>query len=214
LKKEDKIKRSPTEENHAEVIAEAVDILKTGGIVVYPTRCLYGLGADALNSEAVNRVFSIKQRPLDKPLLILVPGRDSIDSLVKWVPLPAVKIMDRFWPGKVTIIFDAAKSLPENLHAGKNKIGIRLPGHPLAKKLVESFGKPITGTSANLSGSSAASRINELSPLLFNKIDLILDAGSLQGGTGSTVVDVTGESVDVLREGVVSRSEILNAISS
>ena len=214
MKKEDKIKRSPTEENHAEVITEAVDILKTGGVVVYPTRCLYAVGANALNRKAVSRVFSIKKRPLKKPLLILIPNRDSIDSLVKWVPLPAVKIMDRFWPGKVTIIFDASKSLPENLHAGKNKIGIRLPGHPLAKKLVESFGRPITGTSVNLSGSAAASRITEMPPSLINKVDLILDAGSLQGGTGSTVVDVTGESIDVLREGVVSRSEILNAISS
>ena len=191
---------------------EAVGILKAGGIVAYPTRCLYGLGADALNCEAVNRVFAVKQRSPDNPLLILVPDRDAVIPLVKEVPPDAVKIMDRFWPGRVTIVFPASTRLPANLHAGKNNIGIRLPGHPLARALVNAFGGPITGTSANRSGHVAASRIQDLDPAMVENLDLILDAGPLKGGTGSTVVDVTGETVAVLREGSVSRAEIFNAL--
>ena len=140
MKKIDRIRKCSSEKSYAEAAGEAAGILKAGGIVAYPTRCLYGLGADALSREAVNRVFAVKQRSPDNPLLILVPDRDAVNTLVKQVSPDAVKIMDRFWPGRVTIVFPASTRLPANLHAGKNKIGIRLPGHPLARALVNAFG--------------------------------------------------------------------------
>ena len=194
------------------VIFEAVRILKNGGVVSFPTRCLYGLGADALNRKAIGRVFKIKQRAPDKPLLILVPDRQAVDGLVNEIPPDAIKIMDRFWPGRITIVLAASSSLPSNLLAGMDKIGIRLPGHPIARALVEAFGGPITGTSANLSGQPGSSRIDDFDPLLIRQLDLILDAGPLQGGAGSTIVDVTEKTPVVLREGVVPRSEIFDTL--
>lgn len=195
-----------------EVIFEAVRILKSGGIVSFPTRCLYGLGADALNHKVVDRVFRIKQRALDKPLLILVPDRHAVAGLVNEIPPDAVKIMDKYWPGQITIVLAASSSLPSNLLAGTDKIGIRLPGHPLARALVEAFGGPITGTSANISGQPGSSRVDDIDPLMIRQLDLVLDAGPLQGGTGSTIVDVTEKTPVVLREGAVSRAEIIKIL--
>lgn len=197
---------------NGEYISEAVDILEEGGIVAFPTRCLYGLGADAMNPRAVDRVFQIKQRAADKALLVLVAESYAIEKLVQDIPQTAIKIMDSFWPGRVTIVFKAAASLPQNLLGQTGKIGIRVPGHPVAGALVKAFGRPITGTSANLSGQAGCYRIEDFDPLLVEQLDLILDAGPLKGGSGSTVVDVTGENPMVLREGQVARSDILKAV--
>jgi L-threonylcarbamoyladenylate synthase len=195
----------------ADLIDTAVRILNRGGVIAFPTGSLYGLGADALNIDAVERVFTIKRRPPDKPLLILVPDRAVVFDLAAEVPPVAKSLMDRFWPGRVTIVFKALPALPVNLTAGTGRIGIRLPGHPIAKALVSAFGRPMTGTSANLSGQGGCHRIDELNAMLIDQLDLVLDAGSLQDGIGSTVVDITGAEPVVIREGVVSKQAILAA---
>jgi L-threonylcarbamoyladenylate synthase len=195
----------------ADLIDAAVRILENGGVIAFPTGSLYGLGADALNAGAVERVFTIKRRQLDKPLLILVPDRAVVFDLAAEVPLAAERIMDRFWPGRVTIVFTALSGLPANLTAGSGKIGIRLPGHPVAKALVAAFGRPITGTSANLSGQGGCHHIDELNAMLIEQLDLVLDAGLLKEGIGSTVVDITGTEPFVIREGSVSKQAILAA---
>ena len=141
-----------------------------------------------------------------------MPNRHAVSGLVKDVPSDAKKIMDRFWPGRVTIILKASPSLPSNLCADTDKIGIRLPGHSIARALVEAFGGPITGTSANLSGQPGSSNINDFDPLIIRQLDLILDAGPLQGGIGSTIVDVTEKPPVVLREGVVHRAQIMKIL--
>ena len=196
----------------ADLIDAAVRILETGGVIAFPTGSLYGLGADALNGSAVERVFTIKRRPPDKPLLILVPDRAVVFDLAAEVPPAAKRLMDRFWPGRVTIVFKALSILPANLTAGSGKIGIRLPGHPVAKALVAAFGRPITGTSANPSGHKGCHRIAGLDPTLIEQLDLVLDAGPLKEGIGSTVVDITGAEPVVIREGVVSKQAILAAV--
>jgi len=195
-----------------EYILETVDILKAGGIVAFPTRCLYGLGVDAMNARAVERVFQIKQRAPDKPLLVLVAGSYELEKLVEDITDAAIKIMDSFWPGRVTIVFKAAASLPHNLLGHTGKIGIRVPGHPIAKALVKAFGGPITGTSANLSGQAGCSRVDDFDPLLVEQLDRVLDAGPLKGGAGSSVIDVTGERPVILRVGEVTRSELLRSV--
>jgi L-threonylcarbamoyladenylate synthase len=157
-------------------------------------------------------VFTIKRRPPDKPLLILVPDRAVVFDLAAEVPSAAKRLMDRFWPGRVTIVFKALSVLPANLTAGSDKIGIRLPGHPVAKALVAAFGRPITGTSANPSGHEGCHRIAELDPKMIEQLDLVLDAGPLKEGIGSTVVDITGAEPIVIREGVVSKQAILAAV--
>lgn len=190
-------------------IERAAGLIRAGGVVLFPTRCLYGLGADALNKEAVDRVFQIKDRPPDNPILVLIGHVDELSRLAKRVPTAARKIMDRFWPGKVTIVFDALDRIPFNLTAGKGKIGVRLTGHPSASALVKAVNRPITGTSANVSGRPGCSNIAHLDPEIAGRIDLIIDAGPLKGGSGSTVVDVTGDRVRVLREGAVTEKDVL-----
>jgi len=195
-----------------EVIQRAVILIKQGGIITFPTRCLYGLGADAFNAQAVDRVFQLKQRPPQKPILILIDRRIQLKRLVSQVSNVAFRIMDQFWPGRVTLVFEAAGTVPHYLTAGSGKIGIRLPGHPVAAALVASLGAPLTGTSANLSGKPGCRCIDDLDPQLVQQLDAVLDAGPLKGGNGSTVVDVTQDIPKVLREGEISEKEILTLI--
>ena len=207
-----KIRPIDPQHPHADLIDAAVRLLENGGVIAFPTGSLYGLGADALNTDAVERVFTIKRRPLDKPLLILVPDRAVVFDLAAEVTPAAKRLMDRFWPGRVTIVFKAFPELPSNLIAGTGKIGIRLPGHPVARALVSAFGRPITGTSANLFGQGGCHHIDELDAMLIEQLDLVLDAGLLKEGIGSTVVDITGAEPIVIREGVVSKQAILAAV--
>jgi L-threonylcarbamoyladenylate synthase len=190
-------------------ILKAVAVVKAGGVIAFPTRCLYGLGADAFNAEAVERIFRIKQRSIRNPILILIDQPNRLDRLVAEVTPLAVRIMDRFWPGRITLVFKAGEDVPPYLTAGTGKIGIRLPGHPVATALVKALQTPLTGTSANLSGRPGCRRIEELELQIANGLDLILDAAALKGGRGSTVVDVTAEPPEILREGEVSAAEIM-----
>lgn len=194
-----------------QVLERAVAVLERGGLVAYPTRCIYGLGADALNAGAVVRVYRVKQRPAGKPLSILIPNRQDLENWAAGVSPAAVRLMDRFWPGKVTFVFTARPGLPPELLGGTGRIGIRLPAHPVAAALVEAFGRPLTATSANLSGEPGSVRVEDFSDAVLRQVDLILDAGPLEGGAGSTVVDVTGEVPVVLREGVVAARRITAA---
>lgn len=195
-----------------EIIQRAAALIERGGVIAFPTRCLYGLGAAAFDAAAVNRVFEIKQRPVKKPILIMINRRRQLERLVLHISEAAALIMDHFWPGRVTLVFEAASTVPGQLTAGTGKIGIRLPGHPVAAALVDALGKPLTGTSANLSGKPGCRRSNELDPLLVQQLDGVLDAGPLEGGTGSTVVDVSQDVPQVLREGGISENEILTFI--
>ena len=205
---QDKIRKIDPINPLPDIIREAADVIKKGGIVLFPTRCLYGLGADAFNVDAVNRIFKIKRRPVNKPISVLIKNIKVVEEFVQYVPPYASKIMDNFWPGKVTIIFEAKAALPVNLTAGTGKIGIRVPEHTVPSALVNMIDNPITGTSANLSGSPGCSMLSDLEPLIADKIDLILDAGRLKGGAGSTVVDVTGDVPKILREGAVPAKDI------
>jgi L-threonylcarbamoyladenylate synthase len=195
-----------------EIIREAATIIKQGGVIAFPTRCLYGLGADAFNPEAVKRLIKIKQRPDDKPILVLIDSRNRLGSLVTNIPPAAEAIMEAFWPGRVTLVFEARDALPDTLTAQVGKIGVRLPGHPAACALVKHVRGPVTGTSANLSGRAGCRRAQDLDLQLAGQLDLILDAGTLRGGTGSTVVDVTVDPPRVLREGQVAANDILSRV--
>jgi len=195
-----------------DLISEAARIINDGGIVSFPTRYLYGLGADALNSEAVDRVFVIKQRPYSKPLSVLINHQNDLSLLARNVPQAALRIMERFWPGDITIVFEANASLPLNLTAGTGKIGVRLPQHPVAVALTNAVQVPITATSANLTGRGGCSRISDLDPVVTDKLDLILDAGQLEGGTGTTVIDVTVDVPKILREGAVPAKDIFTIL--
>jgi L-threonylcarbamoyladenylate synthase len=196
-----------------EIIAEAAAVINQGGVIAFPTRCLYGLGADAFNPDAVERMIQIKQRPDDKPILVLIDTRSRLESLVTHIPPAADAIMEAFWPGRVTLVFKARKMLAVQLTAHTGKIGVRLPGHPAASALVKHVKGPLTGTSANLSGRAGCHRAQDLEPKIAGQLDLILDAGSLMGGVGSTIVDVTVDPPRILREGQVTANDILNRVT-
>ncbi len=221
-------------------ICEAARIIRAGGLVIFPAKCLYAIGADALNCIAVEKIFKLKRRPENKPILVFMDDSESYDKVsrlngavhtgcsvcayeihmpenknnsikyfVKSIPLKAELLMRRFWPGDLTVVFEAKKHLPVPLTAGTGKIGIRIPGHPVARALVIEAKKPVTGTSANISGTKGCSSIKDISQTLLKGVDMILDAGVLKGGKGSTVVDVTVEPLKILREGELSEREIL-----
>ncbi len=194
------------------LIKKAADTIKKGGVVVFPTWCLYGLAADALNTEAIEKVFTLKNRRPDNPLLILIKSRDELKKLVTEIPESAKKIMDSFWPGKVTIVFNAKETIPDILTAGTGKIGIRLPEHPVALALLEHLKHPITGTSANISNQPGCDNISKMSVEVTNRSDLTLDAGILNGGTGSTIIDVTCHPPILLRSGEIGSEAVFNCL--
>jgi L-threonylcarbamoyladenylate synthase len=191
------------------IIRQAAEVITFGGLVVFPTRNLYGLGADAFDEDAVRQVFDTKRRPPEKPVSILIKSRKDLESLVTDIPSGAIKLMDILWPGRITLVFKARPEVPAVLTAGTGKIGIRLPAHPVAVALVNELNHPITATSANVSGMEGVHRIQDLPEAFINDVSLILDAGPLKEGKGSTVVDVTTDPIAVLREGEVPQKEII-----
>jgi len=182
-------------------IAKAGKILTDKGVIIFPAQCLYGVAANALNPAAVEKVFQIKKRPKDNPILVLVRNKADLVSLVKAIPPQAQSLMDRFWPGSLTLIFKAADHISPHLTAHTGKIGIRMPGHPVARALVNAVDFPITGTSANLSGQPGCTQPAQLPQSIVSDADLILDANRTQGGIGSTIVDVTCTPIKILRQG-------------
>jgi len=208
-----KIRQINPEDPQPDLIKEAGEVIGSGGIVTFPTKHLYGLGADAFNPEALDRIFEIKQRPYQKPLLVLIRHRRELERLVRAVPPIATRIIDRFWPGGVTLVFEAKAGLPIRLIAKTGKIGVRLAAHPVAAALANAVKNPITGTSANISGNIGCSKVADLDPSIIDQLSLILDAGSLPKGVGSTVVDVTGDRITILREGTVPAKAIYDALN-
>ena len=205
---QNKIIRVDKDHPDTQIIHQAAGILDTGGLVIFPAACLYGVAANALSADAVEKVFQLKQRPRHNPILVLIKNRDQLGGLVAAIPDAARILMDRFWPGGLTLVFEAARRVNPKLTAGKEKLGIRLPRHPVAKALVSSVDFPVTGTSANLSGRPGCTRADMLSPEIIGKTDLVLDAGLVQGGAGSTVVDVTCTPPKILRQGAVPAADI------
>lgn len=195
------------------IIKKAGKMIQNNGLVIFPTTCLYGMAANALNEEAVKKIFLSKQRPLNKAILLLIKDRAMLLDLVTSIPDSACKLMDVFWPGNLTLIFEARDHVSKLLTAGTGKIGIRLPAHPVAKALVEAAGFPITGTSANLSGREGCSQVSRLDSPVIDQADIVLDAGTLKGGKGSTIADVTSPRINILREGEVTMGQINEIIA-
>ena len=196
-----------------EKIDEAVAILKNGGVIGFPTETFYGLGTDARNEAAIANIFAVKGRDFNNPILVVIGDPEHVDLFADDIPAQARALMQRFWPGPVTILFSASAAVSQTLTAGSGKIGIRLTSHPIARELSRKLGGPLTATSANLSGAPECSTAAEVLAQLEGKLDGIVDGGITPGGKGSTIVDATVSPVNVLREGVIPAALIQETLA-
>jgi len=190
------------------ILTRAAEILAGGGVIAYPTETFYGLGADATNEKAIEKIFAVKGRNFKNPISLIIGQADDIYPLVQDVPETAKKLMTAFWPGALTIIFSAADKISPLLTAGSGKIGLRVSSHPGAQGIVQKLKRPLTATSANLSGAPECTRASEVAEQLGDKIDAIIDLGDTPGAKGSTIIDVTCTPPVILREGAISRKII------
>ncbi len=189
-------------------IEKSARIILQGGVVSFPTETFYGLAADPLNERALQKIFLIKGREENKPLLLLIGDRTWVPGITRRTSPLAEGLMERFWPGPLTLVLEALPHLPVLITANTGKVGLRVSGHPTALALVLAAGRAITGTSANLSGQPDISTAQGVFRALGGKLDAILDGGRTAGGLGSTVLDVSGVSPRVIREGVIPRGEL------
>ena len=194
-----------------DALAEAVQALRLGGVVVYPTETFYGIGADATSEAAVGRVAALKGRDGGKPILVIVASRDMISQVAVGIPSTGERLMERFWPGPLTLVVRARNGIPMHLTGGGHGIGVRLSSHAVARALSEALGGPITATSANRGGEPPATDVRRARAVFGAEADFYLDGGRSPGGLPSTVVDLTGSRPRIVREGAISASAIERA---
>ena len=188
-------------------IEKGVKILRIGGVIAFPTDTVYGLGADAFNATAVERIYEIKNRPRHQQLPLLITDVEQLTTLANPIPEIAWFLAKRFWPGGLTLVLPKTDSLPAYLASGPT-IAVRVPDHPVCLALIQRLGNPIIGTSANISGQPSVLTAEEVGQQLGGKIDFIINGGKCPGGRESTVVDVTCESPIILRQGIIPSDEI------
>ncbi len=191
-------------------ISEALSILKSGGLVAFPTDTVYGVGALAFDEAAVESIYAAKDRPVEKAIPVLLAGVEDLEKVAAQVPPMARRLAILFWPGPLTLIVPRASSLPEAV-SGTSSVAVRVPNHPAALALLSKAG-PLAVTSANRSGEPSPVTASEVFRQLEGRIPLILDGGSTPGGVPSTLVDCMGTEPVILREGPVGMAQILEAL--
>ena len=184
-------------------IEEAVGVLKARGVVAFPTDTVYGLGADGLCSEAVERVFEIKGRPANMAVPLLLGSIGDLDKVTDNVPGLARSLAEQFWPGPLTLVLRASKQVPKFVTAGRDSVAVRMPNHHVPVALVLDLGGPITGTSANPTGGPDPITADDVARDLGNKVDYLLDGGPATSGVPSTVLDLTGDQPRLVRIGAI-----------
>ncbi|MBM4145293.1 MAG: threonylcarbamoyl-AMP synthase [Nitrospira sp.] len=191
--------------NRDQVLHSAVDVLKTGGIIAYPTETFYGLGAKFDKETSLQRLYEIKHRPREKAMPLIIGHKGQLSSIAADINNSAIKLMERFWPGPLTLLFPAKKHLSEFITAGTHKVAVRIPGESFALHLAKHARFPFTATSANPSGMPPARDAETVMRYFGDQIELIIDCGPSPGGLPSTIVDVTTEDTRILREGAVKK---------
>jgi L-threonylcarbamoyladenylate synthase len=193
-------------------IRVAADFIRRGGLVAFPTETVYGLGADALNAEAVRALFKAKKRPLDNPPIVHVGDVNDVRGLAMAIPTAAKMLMEAFWPGPLTLIFKRSVSVPSVTVAGLDTIAVRMPRHNVALALIRESGCPISAPSANLAGKPSPTTAMHVMEDLNGRIDVVLDAGPTVIGVESTVLDLTVDPPQVLRPGGTSYESLKKAL--
>jgi len=194
--------------NYTDILSLSVNLLKNGGIIAYPTETFYGLGAKFDIDDALKKIYKIKQRPQDKAMPLIIGDRDLLPVTSLEINNTASALMDKFWPGPLTLIIPAGKKISEYITAGTHTVAVRIPGESFALRLAQTAHFPITATSANLSGLPPARDIETVLRYFGDRIDLIIDAGPTPGALPSTIVDARGSALKILREGVIGRKSL------
>ena len=189
-------------------------IIKEGGIVIFPTETVYGIGTNGLDKEAIKRLYEIKQRPLNKPISLLVSNIEMVNQVAKNISKLEYKIMQNFFPGSLTIILEKKDIVPDILTANTNTVGIRMPSGEIARKLIEYAGIPIATPSANISGKPSGTNIKDIQKDFEGKVDYFIDNGESKLGIPSTIVRVINNEVHILRHGSISKEEINNIVKN
>lgn len=190
------------------LIEKAADVLKCGGVIGYPTETVYGIGCSAFNGNAVDRIIQLKNRDRSKAMIIIAGDTVQVRELVTSIPEEAERLIENFWPGPLTIVFEAS-SLLKDFAFGKSKtIAIRIPDSVICMELIKESGFPIISTSANISGQPPATSAEQVADYFGTQLDLIVDGGPSQEIHPSTVVDITHASPRIVREGAISTLEI------
>lgn len=205
------MKTSILPSDSSNTISHAVDVLRQGGVVAFPTDTVYGLGALAFMKQSVERLYTIKGREHSKAIAVLIAEAEQLGEIADQPSEAAQRLARRFWPGSLTLVLARHSKVPSGLAPG-DSIGVRMPNHPVALALLNEAG-PMAVTSANLSGKASADSAAEVISQLHGRIHLIIDGGKIPGGVPSTVVDMTGEMPSILRSGPISEAEILTALA-
>ena len=191
-------------------ILSALEILLSGGLVAFPTDTVYGVGCLVFHQQAIESIYIAKDRPIEKAIPVLIGDNDDLVKVAEEVPIFAMRLIDRFWPGPLTILVPKKVTLPEAISA-TSTVGVRVPDHDVARALLRLAG-PMAVTSANISGQASPTTAQEVLAQLGGRIPMIIDGGETPGGIPSTLVDCTGEEIQILREGPISKEDLLKIV--
>lgn len=197
-----------TDENDRKAVEEAAALLRAGELVIFPTETVYGLGADGMNEDAIDKIFAAKGRPKDNPLILHIADEEQVLDLVKVIPPKAKDCMDMFWPGPLTLIFERSDAVPDGVTAGSDTVAIRMPSHPVARAILKAAAIPVAAPSANTSGRPSPTRLAHVLEDMKGKVPMIVDSGDSRVGIESTVLDVTVDPPVIYRPGGVTKEDL------
>ncbi len=214
MKQAMRILKIASHDPEAALITEAVAALRAGAVLAYLTDTMYGLGVDARNEAAIARLFTLKQRALQKAIPLIAGNKELLSGWIEEFPPLAEKLAQEFWPGPLTLIFHASAIVSPRLTAGTNKIAVRVPDSVLARELSLQLSAPITSTSANLSGDASVLGVDDIATQLGPEIDLILDSGAVLNTSPSTIIDMTSAPPRLMRQGVIAPQAVEKIIGA
>lgn len=202
------------DEEHIDIdaVSRAGEILKTGGLVAFPTETVYGLGGDALNPESSAKIYAAKGRPSDNPLIVHIADMESLYPIVTEIPEAAQKLAEKYWPGPLTMIFRKKEIVPKETTGGLNTVAVRMPSHKVALALIKAAGGYIAAPSANLSGRPSPTLAEHVAADMGGKINMIIDGGAVDIGLESTIVDMTSRQPVILRPGYITKEMIQDTL--
>jgi L-threonylcarbamoyladenylate synthase len=192
----------------ADAIARAADVVRTGGIIIYPTETLYGLGGDPMCEAAIERIYRIKGRDFKKPLPLVAADIEAVRKVAAQWPRAAERLARAFWPGPLTLILPSTPVVPPRLHAYTGRVAVRVSSHPIANRLAAAVGGLLISTSANIAGQASYTNSKEIGPEFLSRVDGLIDGGGLTGDLPSTIVDLSFDPPRPVRAGCVSWESI------